>query len=125
MIGISLFTSIDVSPPVFVYQRNLNTVNEEAFDGIFNCSLPWEILTEADINLSLDLLIEKITWTLDHLCPMRKVRQKVEYQPWMNKNLKSMCKYKRYLFNQAKNSHSAVVWNIYKQYRNRVKRSAV
>ena len=81
MIGLSIYTNIVVLPHVYSVRRNIGKVSELEFETIFNCSLPWEITSEPDVNLSLDCLVEKITWTLDHTCPEIRCQQKVNYQP--------------------------------------------
>ena len=121
LVGASLFTSVDENPSAFYFKRNIDRVTEEAFECIFNCSLPWEVSSECDVNNSVNLLVDKITWTLNHLCPVSKKQRRVKYQPWMNDQLKDMCRHKNYLFKQAKDSECIVVWNIYKKYRNKVK----
>ena len=121
LIGVSLYTSIDVSPQTSSYRRNIDKVSPLEFDTIFNCALPWEVLSEPDVNLSLESLVEKIKWTLNHVCPEVKCYHRINYQPWMDKHLKDLCRYKRYLHQQARNSNSVVIWNIYRKNRNKVK----
>ena len=118
LVGLSIYTASRVQQQVYSFRRNISKVSETEFETIFNCSLPWEFMSEPDVNLSLDSLVEKIKWTLNHVCPEVRYQHKVGYQPWMTSNLKGMCRYKRYLHNQARISKSTVVWNIYKKYRN-------
>ena len=90
------------------------------FARIFSYTNPGEILVQTNVNNAVRQWENRVLFTLDQIAPLKLVRPRENYNPWMNKNVDLNNKRKeiRYLFKWAKRVDSKESWDEYHSKRN-------
>ena len=92
LIGCKMRTDKPVFIPEEFFTRNIKKVTPEEFHNLWSTSGLHEIFRQPDPDLALDVLEYKIIHVLNKLAPIRKVKTREIYSPWLTSELKSKIK---------------------------------
>ena len=111
--------------PVFVPEeftfRNIKAVTQEQFQEYWQSCGLHEIFRQPDPNLALDILEYKIIYVLNHLAPIKKVKTKEVYSPWITSELRDKIKVRNELRKTAEGNPTPENWSNFKKVRNSLK----
>ena len=120
-VGLKIRSDKPVFQSEVFYTRNINKVTEDDFAEVWFESNPREIFKEPDPDRALAILEFKITRVLNILAPVRKVKTRENYSPWLTESLKYRILRRNQLREKAVASQLDADWKAYKMDRNKVK----
>ena len=113
------------TPPPSSVVRQFVTYNQASVDHL-NALLayaPWDLfLDTGDINESWEGFLDIVYAAMKDALPSRSAKSRKRRNcPWVNLDMKRLCRQKHKLFKKAKSSGSLEDWNCYKTVRNKLK----
>ena len=88
-------------------------------------SVDWMYLEDLDVNEAFESFHEKLTNTIDEVCPQKEFRirqDKLIRDPWITKGLQNSLRRQKHLYKEQLRSNDPVSTNRYKSYRNLLKK---
>ena len=117
LIGVKCNVDRPFNPEKVFTVRNIKDVCPITFTRIFSYTNPEEILVQTDVNEAVRQWEMRMTFVLDQLAPLKLIKCRESYSPWVSRNdgLRKKKKVVKYLLKWAKRVDTDEGWDHYRK----------
>ena len=121
-VGCTLLAEKIPVKPDFIELRRVDDIEDGLFQEYYLRSNFHQIFDQEDPDEAVKLLEDIIVDILDRICPVKKIKFKSRFVPWMTYELLEMIELRDSVRIEAMNSKKAADWNYFKYLRREVSR---